>query len=319
MLDVGGAKAPEPRRRPQARTDEGDDPTSDQALPPGLAARPAASACSTPRPVPKQTRPPPRFTDATLLTAMETAGRTLDEKELADAMQERGLGTPATRAAIIETLLAREYVVRQGKSLEATDKGIGLDRRGPPRREEPGDDRRVGGAARSASSAARATSTAFMARIEAYVREVVGAAWRVAGRPAPAPPAPTRERSGQPLEARRLDAAAASAPRDRPRASSRARRRARVRRRDRRTALASTAPRARRPAAERLRLRDFRPHQEAVCRAATDGQDVLLVMPTGAGKSLCYQLPGLARGGTTLVVSPLIALMEDQVAQARRR
>ena len=60
---------------------------------------------------------------------------------------------------------------------------------------------------------------------------------------------------------------------------------------------------------------DFRPHQEAVCKAARDGEDVLLVMPTGAGKSLCYQIPGLARGGTTLVVSPLIALMEDQVAK----
>ncbi len=57
----------------------------------------------------------------------------------------------------------------------------------------------------------------------------------------------------------------------------------------------------------------FRPLQEEVCRAVTSGQDVLLVMPTGAGKSLCYQLPGLARGGTTLVLSPLIALMEDQV------
>ena len=45
------------------------------------------------------------------------------------------------------------------------------------------------------------------------------------------------------------------------------------------------------------------------------GEDVLLVMPTGAGKSLCYQLPGLARGGTTLVISPLIALMEDQVTK----
>ena len=64
--------------------------------------------------------------DATLLTAMETAGRTLDEKELADAMKETGLGTPATRAAIIEVLLEREYLQRRGKSLEATEKGIRL-------------------------------------------------------------------------------------------------------------------------------------------------------------------------------------------------
>ncbi|MCA9511187.1 MAG: ATP-dependent DNA helicase RecQ, partial [Myxococcales bacterium] len=63
----------------------------------------------------------------------------------------------------------------------------------------------------------------------------------------------------------------------------------------------------------------FRPHQEEVCRALVRGEDALLVMPTGAGKSLCYQLPGLARAGTTLVVSPLIALMEDQVAQLRAR
>jgi len=59
----------------------------------------------------------------------------------------------------------------------------------------------------------------------------------------------------------------------------------------------------------------FRTNQEAVCRAATDGRDVLLVMPTGAGKSLCYQLPALARGGTALVISPLIALMDDQAAK----
>ncbi len=59
----------------------------------------------------------------------------------------------------------------------------------------------------------------------------------------------------------------------------------------------------------------FRANQEAVCRAATDGRDVLLVMPTGAGKSLCYQLPAIARGGTALVVSPLIALMDDQATK----
>ncbi len=60
----------------------------------------------------------------------------------------------------------------------------------------------------------------------------------------------------------------------------------------------------------------FRANQEEVCRTVIAGRDALLVMPTGAGKSLCYQLPGLARGGTTLVISPLIALMEDQFAKA---
>ena len=59
----------------------------------------------------------------------------------------------------------------------------------------------------------------------------------------------------------------------------------------------------------------FRVNQEAVCRAALAGRDLLLVMPTGSGKSLCYQLPALARGGTALVISPLIALMEDQAAK----
>lgn len=59
----------------------------------------------------------------------------------------------------------------------------------------------------------------------------------------------------------------------------------------------------------------FRANQEDVCRAAMAGRDLLLVMPTGSGKSLCYQLPALAYGGTALVVSPLIALMEDQVAK----
>jgi len=59
----------------------------------------------------------------------------------------------------------------------------------------------------------------------------------------------------------------------------------------------------------------FRTGQETVCRAAVAGRDLLLVMPTGAGKSLCYQLPALARGGTALAISPLIALMDDQGAK----
>jgi ATP-dependent DNA helicase RecQ len=57
----------------------------------------------------------------------------------------------------------------------------------------------------------------------------------------------------------------------------------------------------------------FRPGQEEACRAALGGRDVLVVMPTGSGKSLCYQLPGLLRDDLTIVVSPLVALMQDQV------
>ena len=72
------------------------------------------------------TRPPARFTEATLLTAMETAGKLLVDDELREAMKERGLGTPATRAAIIESLLGEAYVRREGRELIATAKGIAL-------------------------------------------------------------------------------------------------------------------------------------------------------------------------------------------------
>lgn len=70
-----------------------------------------------------RTRPPRPYDENTLLSAMETAGRQIEDEELREAMKERGLGTPATRAAIIETLISRGYVVRDKKKLSATDLG----------------------------------------------------------------------------------------------------------------------------------------------------------------------------------------------------
>ena len=72
----------------------------------------------------KETRPPPRYTEATLLSAMETAGKLIDDDELRDAMKEHGLGTPATRAETIETLIRREYIERVAKDLQPTPKGL---------------------------------------------------------------------------------------------------------------------------------------------------------------------------------------------------
>src|SRR5204863_4216050 len=79
-------------------------------------------------------------------------------------------------------------------------------------------------------------------------------------------------------------------------------------------------PRARELLSERFGLTAFRVHQLKVLGPLLAGRSVLAVLPTGAGKSLCYQLPALMTGeGLTLVVSPLISLMQDQVGALRRR
>ena len=72
----------------------------------------------------KMTKAPPRYTEATLLSAMETAGKLVDDDELREAMKDSGLGTPATRAEIIETLIRREYIERVGRDLQPTPKGL---------------------------------------------------------------------------------------------------------------------------------------------------------------------------------------------------
>jgi len=74
----------------------------------------------------KKTRPPKYFTEASLLRAMETAGKNVDEEELREAMKENGIGRPSTRANIIETLFRRKYIEKKKKNLHATPTGVGL-------------------------------------------------------------------------------------------------------------------------------------------------------------------------------------------------
>jgi DNA topoisomerase-3 len=102
-----------PRRKDDAKEEE-------QELP---EFRPGESGPHEPSIRKGETTPPKPYTEGTLLGAMETAGKLVDDEELKEALKERGLGTPATRAAIIETLLARGYIAREKKSLVATDLG----------------------------------------------------------------------------------------------------------------------------------------------------------------------------------------------------
>jgi DNA topoisomerase-3 len=74
----------------------------------------------------KETKPPRRYTEGSLLAAMETAGKLVDEEELREAMKDSGIGTPATRAAIIERLIQVGYVERDGRALVATEKGLNV-------------------------------------------------------------------------------------------------------------------------------------------------------------------------------------------------
>ncbi len=229
----------------------------------------------------KKTRAPKRFTEGTLLTAMETAGKTLEEKELSDAMKETGLGTPATRASIIEVLLKREYIVRKGKTLEATDKGIQLIEVVHPEVKSPAMTGQWEAYLRRIQRGGGQLKP-FLKGIEDYVTEVVG---KVGVLPAPARnPLPP----GGPPPPADVQRPAPNTP------------------------LADLLH-------EAFGFTEFRVNQEHVCEAVMEGHDVLLVMPTGSGKSLCYQLPAVARGGTALVISPLIALMEDQAAKLRAR
>ncbi|MFQ5427003.1 MAG: DNA topoisomerase, partial [Gaiellales bacterium] len=112
---VYGVEPDEPRPQDEDQGERGELPKLEE----GMVVRCAEVVSEA-----KETKPPPRYTDATLLSAMETAGKLVEEEELREAMKESGLGTPATRAEIIETLIRREYLERAARELMPTPKGL---------------------------------------------------------------------------------------------------------------------------------------------------------------------------------------------------
>jgi ATP-dependent DNA helicase RecQ len=85
------------------------------------------------------------------------------------------------------------------------------------------------------------------------------------------------------------------------------------------TPLADRIAEARRQLHGHYGFQDFRPLQRRVVQSILAGRDALAVLPTGGGKSICFQVPSLVLGGLTVVVSPLVALMQDQVENLKRR
>ena len=137
----------------------------------------------------KATKPPPRHTEATLLGAMEYAGRDIEDDELRAAMRDTGLGTPATRAATIETLVRRNFIARQGKQIVPTSTGIALIE-GLPVASLASAELTGSWEARLARIArGQETRGAFMTDIARYVGEVVEAIRRSSAGPIPAMPA----------------------------------------------------------------------------------------------------------------------------------
>ncbi|HVR62013.1 MAG TPA: DNA topoisomerase [Polyangia bacterium] len=126
----------------------------------------------------KQTRPPPPHNEATLLGAMEYAGREIADETLRAAMRDFGLGTPATRAATIEILIRRGFIVRDGKQLRATERGASLIRTLPVKSLASPELTGQWEARLSRVARGEETRAAFMHDIAGYVRELVAAVAR---------------------------------------------------------------------------------------------------------------------------------------------
>ncbi len=245
----------------------------------------------------KKTRPPQRFNDATILTAMQTAGKTLDEKELSDAMKETGLGTPATRASIIEVLLKRGYVTRSGKNLEATDKGIHLIEVVHAEVKSPA----MTGqweAFLNRIQKGEAQLDPFLERISEYVKSVVGRVSQTT------PVARSGPRSVQGsvqgyVQGPMPDAAQESSPTP-PRKT-----------------IANDAS-LNQLLQTVFGFSSFRPQSGGGVSGGDRGRRCFVGDAYGIGQITLLSIARLARGGTTLVISPLIALMDDQVNKLKQ-
>lgn len=275
-----------------------DDDEEDQVLPTDLAeGQPQRIAAIEAKK--KKTKPPKRFTEATLLTAMQTAGQTLDEKELSEAMKDTGLGTPATRAGIIETLIKREYMIRKGKTLEATEKGMHLIEVIHPEVKTPAMTGQWESALKKINEG-KGELTPFIAGINDYVSGVVV---KVRAQPR-RPYAPRRSDSSQSTPGAASETASSE-------------------KKVKQTREKKTSSSAKKKPAKGAQLEailkesfgheKFLPGQKTACMAVTSGKDVLMVRPSGAGKSLCALVAGLAREGTTIVFSARTDWLDEQV------
>lgn len=243
--------------------------------------------------LPKKTEPPPHLTDATLLTGMQTAGKAIEDKELAEHMKESGLGTPATRASIIETLLTRKYIERKNKNLVATNLGFRL--------------------INSVHSSIK--SPELTAHWEKKLNEIQNGHLKLAQF--------IKELEEEiKIRLTEIKNSVKTYTNTLSEFQTVSKNRTNISLENNENNKTSSKIKnlmgpdnLENILKKYFGFDSFRKSQSAVCKSVTLGKDVLLVMPTGAGKSICYQVPGLARGGTTLVISPLVALIEDQVSK----
>lgn len=278
ILDI----APEKSKKSGKGSNEDEEP--EQLLPQDLTQGQAQRVASV-EAKKKKTKPPKRFTEGTLLTAMQTAGQSLDEKELSEAMRDTGLGTPATRAGIIEVLLKRGYIVRKGKTLEATEKGVHLIQIVHPEVKTPAMTGQWESYLKRIHQG-EAHLPPFIEGIEAYVRDVVTKV-RVTPRPSAAFVEPPKAEPPAPLEAKPAKKATSA------------------------TRLSAVLE-------ERFGLKRFPAGVKAACTAVLAGKDHLLVS-TASETSLSYQVVGLALQGTTIVFDGRPEWMDDEVSKLRKR